>query len=567
MAKSMFDIIKRQNGETFAQTIRQFDSGIFDIPNLPQLLKFAGRDATPILNFLESLKLSQLGASGFENKDAIELLSIAGYNAYYADTLEKQNAIQKYFAPGEELCTFRDSNRFKSFYIIHAVKKNVDEIKRADFVGREDRQDEYGTSVISIQIAKGSHFIKICNRYNHTVFAPDNTFYSNPDNIIVGLTQALEKMFCVNLKVQQMDVDVPDHFIYQDGRLYRINFEKDNIYFGDGFYFENGVLKELQKDYQILIETSLLDLKKKTVQSLTEGDSVFSKYLSCEIQGKSFSIQKEGDEKHLFLSGKHFLTIQKGRVKSLTSYMLRGSNSFELRGTERINMIVRALPALRNLSLKGVRQVDGFFLSDCGNLETLDMPYLSVAGYRFLNNLRNLKRITLPNLKQVGTYSFINLSNLEELSLPFLEKAGDGCFCKNQKLKRLKLYFLQVLGEDSITQNNELNTLWLGCKNISKGVCCNNEKLEKIYLGTIKTAEMGLCFKNLPHLKVVETRSASCTLRQLFQPRVAVHVLSLQVPNKYIETKQANNPFVVQKSCIYKNLKENGLKENTKYYV
>ncbi len=563
----MYDIIKRQNGETFAQTIRQFDSGIFDIPNLPQLLKFAGRDATPILNFLESLKLSQLGASGFENKDAIELLSLAGYNAFYADSLEKQNAIQKYFAKGEELCTFKDERRYKNYYIIHAVKKNVDEIKRADFVGREDREDEYGTSVISIQIAKGSHFIKICNRYNHTVVAPDNTFYSNPDNIIVGLTQALEKMFCVNLQVHQQ-MYVPDHFIYQDGRLYRINFEKDNIYFGDGFYFENGVLKELQKDYQILIETSLLDLKKKTVQSLTEDGSVFSKYLSCEIQGKSFSIQKEGDEKHLFLSGKHFLTLQKGRVKSLTSYMLRGSNSFELRGTERINMIVHALPALRNLSLKGVRLVDGFFLSGCENLETLDMPNLAVAGYRFLNNLRNLKRITLPNLRQVGTYSFINLSNLEELSLPFLEKAGDGCFCKNQKLKRLKLHFLHALGEDSITQNNELNTLWLGCENISKGVCSDNEKLEKIYLGTIKTAETGLCFKNLPHLKEVEARDAYCALRQLFQPRVAVHIFSLQVPkDKYIETKQANNPFVVQKSCVYKKLKDNGLKENTKYYV
>ncbi len=565
MAKSVYETIKRQNGEAFAQAIRQFDSGIFEIPNLPQLLKFAGRDAAPILNFLERLKPSQLGASGFENKDAIELLSLAGYNAFYADTLEKQNAIQKYFAPGEELCTFRDSNRYKNFYIIHAVKKNVDEIKRADFVGLEDREDEYGTSVISIQIAKGSHFIKICNRYNHTVVFPDNTFHSNPDNIIVGLTRALEKMFCVNLKVQQMDV--PDHFIYQDGRLYRINFEKDNIYFGDGFYFENGVLKELQKDYQILIETSLLDLKKKTVQSLTENGSVFSNCLSCEIQGKSFSIQKEGDEKHLLLNGKHFLTIQKGRVKSLTSYMLRGLNSFELRGTERINRIVHSLPALRNLSLKGVRHVDRFFLSDCDQLETLDMPNLSVAGSRFLNNLRNLKRVTLPSLRQVGSYSFINLSNLEELSLPFLEKAGGDCFCKNQKLKKLKLHLLHVLGEDSITQNDELNTLWLGCENISKGVCCDNEKLEKIYLGTVKTAEMGLCFKNLPHLKEVEARDASRSLHQLFQLGVAVHILSLQVPkDKYIE-KQANNPFVVKKSCVYKKLKDNGLKENTKYYA
>ncbi|MBQ8250631.1 MAG: hypothetical protein IJY92_01810 [Alphaproteobacteria bacterium] len=37
--KSVYDIIKRQNGEAFAKAIRRFDSGIFDIPNLPLFIK------------------------------------------------------------------------------------------------------------------------------------------------------------------------------------------------------------------------------------------------------------------------------------------------------------------------------------------------------------------------------------------------------------------------------------------------------------------------------------------------------------------------------------------------
>ena len=37
MAKSMFDIIKKQNGEKFAKEIRDTDSRIFEIENLPEI--------------------------------------------------------------------------------------------------------------------------------------------------------------------------------------------------------------------------------------------------------------------------------------------------------------------------------------------------------------------------------------------------------------------------------------------------------------------------------------------------------------------------------------------------
>ena len=52
----MFDIIKKQNGETFAKAIRNYDNGIFDIPNLDKIVKYAGRQAEPIMTYLVSLK-------------------------------------------------------------------------------------------------------------------------------------------------------------------------------------------------------------------------------------------------------------------------------------------------------------------------------------------------------------------------------------------------------------------------------------------------------------------------------------------------------------------------------
>ena len=56
MPKTMFDIIKKQNGETFAKAIRNYDNGIFDIPNLDKIVKYAGRQAEPIMTYLVSLK-------------------------------------------------------------------------------------------------------------------------------------------------------------------------------------------------------------------------------------------------------------------------------------------------------------------------------------------------------------------------------------------------------------------------------------------------------------------------------------------------------------------------------
>ena len=57
--KSVYEIIKRQNGEAFARAIRDFDNGIFEIENLPRIVRYAGRDAEPLLNYLEALKLSK----------------------------------------------------------------------------------------------------------------------------------------------------------------------------------------------------------------------------------------------------------------------------------------------------------------------------------------------------------------------------------------------------------------------------------------------------------------------------------------------------------------------------
>ena len=158
----MFDIIKKQNGETFAKAIRNYDNGIFDIPNLDKIVKYAGRRAEPIMAYLVSLKGVSIEEMSV-HRNPIDLLDKAGYKAWYVndvDTPEKsaedcerdQNAIAGYFRSakaaelgytdgnprtnvgnpgnGELICTIYTNldygkKRFDEYYIINAVKEEA----------------------------------------------------------------------------------------------------------------------------------------------------------------------------------------------------------------------------------------------------------------------------------------------------------------------------------------------------------------------------------------------------------------------------------------------------------
>ena len=93
----------------------------------------------------------------------------------------------------EELMKQYDKNIPDIPYVVYKYK-DVDKIKRGK---PPQRDDEYGTSVISIQVFKEGGFISIKNRYNHTVQNCDNTLNSNPDNIILGLSDAIKHHFHV----------------------------------------------------------------------------------------------------------------------------------------------------------------------------------------------------------------------------------------------------------------------------------------------------------------------------------------------------------------------------------
>ena len=336
VSKSMYDIIKRQNGERFAKAIRNYDNGIFDVPNLDYIVRYAGRDAEPIMQYLLSLKdvhITQMS----RHYDPIALLQAAGYDAYIADTFEKQNAISKYFAAGEALCTFRDATRFERYHIINAVHRDAAKLHRSDFINPQ-REDAYGTSVISIQILKQGGFISIKNRYNHTVDSCDNTFNSNPDNIIMGLSDALRNYFGVDFSTVR--TDLPRGYTLVGDRICQYLQEVNNVYLGTNYYISDGCIHDVNTQHEVMLGGGLIfDIVNRRTVNVTDLFMDVS-FLDDAFRNRAFQQTKDRQTgvRTLMADGRPVLSVRNGEMTHIDvpnadsvtlSYMQRLSGTLD----------------------------------------------------------------------------------------------------------------------------------------------------------------------------------------------------------------------------------------------
>ena len=160
-------------------------------------------------NYIYSL-LQREEALTSSEKTPKELFDELGYDFYECKTEEEIQCFKKYYKENEVLCTF-SGGRLKTCHVFFAVKKDAENIKRFE---EPRRQDEYGTSVISIQFTKDeTNTLSIRNRYNHTVNNPDATFSNNLENIIPGLTDSFEKTY--NFNISQIDGGVKESKVFK----------------------------------------------------------------------------------------------------------------------------------------------------------------------------------------------------------------------------------------------------------------------------------------------------------------------------------------------------------------
>lgn len=475
--KEVFKQLKKQNGEKFAQVIRgdrHHDGGLCDVPNIVHILKFAGsdeNDAKLLYPIIKEIYKPTEQSTYNSDQDPLELLNEAGYDAFVVKTEEQKNSIRKYFRPNEELCTFSDPSRHKDYYMIHAIKRGADKIKPS---ARPARQDEYGTSVISIQILKTGGFISIKNRYNHTIDNPDATFNNNPDNIIPGLSDSLKKYFNVDFTVTE--TPLPNNFRIIGDQFVHFNYEVDNVYYDATHYAKDSEITALNPDYEIMLDNVILNKQTCEVKSVHTGTEDLSSILNNEISGHK--IKTETD---------------KTTGETVVKIIDENKNIKELARTKN--------GCITSLHLYKTSEIGSKFLRGNTVLETLYAPKLKKMGAHSFFACHNLKNLYIPELEEMGMECFARSYELTELNAPKLKIMKPGCFAQSEKIKNLYIPELEEMGYGCFSKHNKELTEFNAPKLKKIENCCFIVcyKLKKLYVPELE--EMSAeCFANVRHL-------------------------------------------------------------------
>ena len=413
-------------------------------------------------DFIYDLALEKDNEIVLVDKTPQELLEEAGYILYECHNEEDIQAFKKYYASGREtLCTFL-GGRLNTNHVFFAVKKNVDEIKRENF-DKPERQDEYGTSVISIQFSRGTNnYLSIKNRYNSAVPDCDATFSNNLENIIEGLTGSFQQAYGFNISQNNSRFGLPGFKRAADGKWYRYNLEVDNVYYcPDNIVIKDGVVEQLDKSKYLLIDQFLLDLGsnsasiefyKQQHHDSRAGDSFIDYYNDTALFTAPDDIVNPYHQYSLNLISKlkkvKVITTEFGKELVLT---LRSGEESRIKINKSNQIIGYNNPYLKEAKAR--------FLYENRTLQELELASLTKAGHLFLPNNKVLHHLELPMLTQTGICFLTNNLRLTILELPNLEVAGDDFLFRNMYIHTLILPSLQVAGNSFLYGNEALEEL------------------------------------------------------------------------------------------------------------
>ena len=448
-----------------------------------------------VANFRSFVYKKAFGTSGQEqivtsDKTPEELLKEQGYILYpEIKTNEELQAFAKYYTRDEQLCSFHDEMRLNSTRVWFAVKQDVDQIKREDFL-YPHRQDRYGTSVISIQFSKDDDcYLSIKNRYNHTVDNPDATFSNNLDNIVPGLTDAFSREYGLQQCNAQKNVDfnIPGYVTADDGRMYRENLELlDTSYCDNNNIIRNGQIIQYDKGMYILVENYLIDLSKRTiVNCINNAPDSFTKSIG-EIKdikvtknslGREITfIPKDGfDVKLVIDNHNQIVSYTNENVKVIEDDFLSSNVNMRelyLPNVKKIgDNFLTENKYLTKFNLNNVTQIGDSFLQNNLSLENIALPNLVLAGDKFMafsyatinsiylpklsfigaNSLMCLhaREVNLPSLKTMGANFLFNDYELTKLVIPNVKRVPGNCFTFCRKLKDISANSLEVIGGNS----------------------------------------------------------------------------------------------------------------------
>lgn len=375
-------------------------------------------------------------------KTPYQLLDENGYNLYECNSEEEIQSFKKYYKSGEELCTFHGGNRLNRCVVFFAVKKDVEEIKREDF-NNPKREDEYGTSVMSIQFTKSQNStVSIKNRYNHTVNNPDATYGNDLDKIVPGLRQSFEKLLSERgLTLNSSNIEafyIPGYVVADDGKYYKYNMEINGNYCCPGnVIIDHGNVIKLEPEKQELIDYFILDKENKTLSlydSLISDSFIdgFKNIDSIEMVNNNNSEQKT----------KTITIKEKSSDKPITIEINKESNSIIGYTNENLTNLgdnfLKYNAQLSNIEIPNVTSIEDDVLENNKGLKKFEAPNLTEIGDNFLANNGQLSKFNVPNVIYIGNSVLMFNKGLEKFEAPNVKIIKDWFLLSNNKLSKFE---------------------------------------------------------------------------------------------------------------------------------
>ncbi len=410
------------------------------------------------------------------------LMAKAGYTLFRCKTKKDIDRFKKFYSYEEQLCTFTDPNRHQTHHVFFAVKKGADKLKRSDFV-HPKREDEYGTSVISIQFNKLDNDVSIKNRYNHTVENPDSTFYNDLENIIPGLTSSFAKHYGLVSVVDYSRYNyfqLENYVMGDDGKNYRVNQKT-----GDMCFCENNVVVtdedvvEYDKARYELVDCYLIDRSQKTIKSLIEGDSFVDEFENIE----KIDVEKA---EH---GGKKIVVVYDGGKQAfITTNRTNAIVSYENEHiTEIKDDFLKRNTQLKGIKLPNVKTVGDSFCRYARDIKQLEISKLKSAGSNFLAKNQALKSLDFPELEKVGDNFVLENENIDAVSFPKLKTIGSKFLGKNKALKSIELPSAELIENEFLFQNKSITEVLLpNVIEVQNGFMAHNTSIQEISFPKLK---------------------------------------------------------------------------------
>ena len=402
--------------------------------------------------------LEPVGELPIVSESVRELFDGCGYDFYECHTCEEVNSFSRYYFPSEKICTFR-KNRLEKCHVFFAVKKNVSEIKREDFLYPQ-RQDKYGTSVISIQFTRGdNNILSIKNRYNHSVTNPDATYSNNLENIVPGLTKSFERDYGLNINQNKGgDFEIPGYIKANDGRFYKYNYEINGVYYCDN----NIIIDDMEvitdycdKEKYIVMDYFIIDLVNKKIRLY--DNSINDSFISNLSNIKKININKIKGTRDRIIDiifnddTKVIITIDKfNRMKSY-----KNDNILEI-GDNFLNYN----KYLEMIDISNVKKIGNGFLYVNNVITSLNFPNLLEVKDNFLTMNTVINSLCMDNVMKIGNNFLKENKVLTRIFMPMLLFVGDGFISKNKIIKELIMYNLVYAGNYFLQCNTDLLELY-----------------------------------------------------------------------------------------------------------